>query len=311
MRDVTTVRAALAEARALLGRAGVGSAGLDARLLLADAAGLDAASLIARDGEELPPLAGRLFRAHMSRRLAGEPVARIVGTKEFWGLPFALNDAVLVPRPDTETLVEVVLAACRQQFGNRIRICDLGTGSGAILIALLRELPDASGVAVDISPAALGMARANAERLGVLSRMSLREGDFGADGFENGPEGPFDVVVSNPPYIRTAAIDGLAPEVRDYDPRLALDGGPDGLSAYRAILRSAPFILKQGGLLAFEVGNDQGGDVGSLCREAGLRNVAVQRDLSGADRVVAGTWGSSETARELSKKALGEVEITG
>jgi release factor glutamine methyltransferase len=141
--------------------------------------------------------------------------------------------------------------------------------------------------------------------------MRFRESDFGAADFGHGPEERFDVVVSNPPYIRSAVIDGLAPEVRDYDPRLALDGGEDGLSAYRAILRSAPLILKQGGLLAFEVGYDQSGDVAALCRTAGLRDVAVHRDLSGADRVVTGAWASSETTRERSKKALGEVEITG
>lgn len=283
---MATIRAALAEARAQLARAGSSSAGLDARLLLADAAGFDTAALIARDGEELPPLAAAAFGAHMTRRLAGEPVARIVGTKEFWGLPFQLSDAVLVPRPDTEVLVAAVLGRCRQRFGNQIRICDLGTGSGAILIALLRELPEATGVAVDRSSAAIAVARRNAEMLGVAARTSFCEGDFGAAGFGGATEEVFDVVVSNPPYIPSAVIDGLAPEVRDYDPRLALDGGPDGLSAYRAILSRVPFILKQGGLLAFEVGHDQGGAVAALCRGAGLRDVAVERDLSGCDRVV-------------------------
>ena len=304
---MTTIRAVLAEARAQLGRAGLSSAGLDARLLLADAAGLDTATLIARDGEELPPLALAAFGAHITRRLAGEPVARIVGTKEFWGLPFQLSEAVLVPRPDTEILVAAVLAQCKQQFGNQIRICDLGTGSGAILIALLRELPDATGIAVDISTAALAVARGNAEKLGVAGRMSFHECDFGAESFGDAMEEGFDVVVSNPPYIPSAVIHRLAPEVRDYDPRLALDGGPDGLSAYRAILRRSPFILKQGGLLAFEVGHDQGGAVAALCRRAGLRGVAIERDLSGCDRVVLAARASFQSRHGTLKKALGEV----
>lgn len=303
---MATFRAALAEARALLARAGIASAGVDSRLLMADAAGLDTASLMARDSHELPPIAEASFRAHMTRRLAGEPVARILGSKEFWGMPFALSEAVLVPRPDTETLVEAVLAACRQRFGNQIRLCDLGTGSGAILIALLRELPDATGVAVDISSAALAVARANAERLGVLGRISFQEGDFG-----DVPDERFDVVVSNPPYVQSAVIDGLAAEVRDFDPRLSLDGGPDGLAAYRAILGRAPFILKQGGLLGLEVGHDQGSAVSALCRDAGLRNVAVERDLSGVGRVVLGIWASSERTHGHAKKALGKVDITG
>ena len=303
---MTTFRAALAEARAMLGRAGVERPALDARLLRADAAGIDTATLIARDHDSLPALAEAAFRTHLTRRLAGEPVARIVGTKEFWGLPFRLSEAVLVPRPDTETLVEAVLAACRQRFGNQITICDLGTGSGAILIALLRELPDATGIAVDVSDAALEVARMNAEDLGVASRISFCCGDFGS-----GPEGPFDVVVSNPPYIRSDAIDGLAPEVRDYDPRLALDGGPDGLAAYRAILARAPMIIRQSGLLALEVGHGQGDAVAALCRDAGLRDAAVARDLSGSDRVVLATWASPASSGTKSKKALGKVEITG
>lgn len=290
MREVATFGAALAEARAQLGRAGVSSAGLDARLLLADAAGLDSAALIARHGDELPPLAEGALRAHVTRRLAGEPVARILGTKEFWGLPFAVNDAVLVPRPDTETLVECVLAACRKRFGNQIRICDLGTGSGAILVALMLELPAATGVAVDISRAALDVARGNAEKLGVSARVNFYEGNFAADDLMIGPDGRFDVVVSNPPYIPSGTIERLAREVRDYDPRLALDGGPDGLAAYRAILARAPSIIKQGGLLAFEVGHDQGHAVAALCRDAGLGDLAIARDLSGAERVITGTW---------------------
>lgn len=284
---MTTFRAALAEARAMLGRAGVPNAGLDARLLMSDAAGIATAALIAREGEELPDLAEAAFQSHLNRRLAGAPVARILGEKEFWGLPFRVSEATLVPRPETEILVEIVLGYARSRTNAAIGICDLGTGTGAILVALLSELPWARGAAVDISQAALEIARNNAERLGVLTRISFHHADFG-----NAPDGPFDVVVSNPPYVRSGAIAGLQPEVREHDPRVALDGGPDGLGAYRSILARAPSILKEDGLLALEVGHDQGAAVAALCRAVGFGGVAVSPDLAGTDRMVSGRWGT-------------------
>lgn len=303
---MTTYGAALARARAALKAAGSASAALDARLLMADAAGLDIAALIARADDELPALAEALFAAHLRRRLDGEPVARILGEKEFWGLPFRLNAATLVPRPETETLVEAVIAEARRRFPPGISICDLGTGSGAILIALLTELPEARGIGTDLSENALGAARQNAERLGVAERIRFQRADFAT-----APDRRFDVVVSNPPYVPSAAIAGLDREVRDHDPRPALDGGPDGLAAYRTILARADRLLAEGGLLAFEVGHDQGDAVAALCAAAGFSGVAVHKDLGGIGRVVAASWLVSGNRRSVAKISLGKVGVSG
>ncbi len=303
---MTSYGAALATARAALKAAGVASAALDARLLMADAAGLDMAALIARAGERLPALAEAAFAAHLRRRLDGEPVAHILGEKEFWGLPFQVNAATLVPRPETETLVEAVIAEARRRFPPRITICDLGTGSGAILIALLTELPEARGIGSDLSENALGAARQNADRLGVAGRIRFEQADFAT-----APDGPFDVVVSNPPYVPSAAIFGLDREVRDHDPRPALDGGPDGLAAYRTILARADRLLAEGGLLAFEVGHDQSDAVVALCAAAGFSGVAVHKDLAGIGRVVAASWSVSAIRRRAAKISLGKLGVSG
>lgn len=297
---MTTFRTALAAGRKALEGRGVEGAALDARLLLSAAAGLDMSALIARDGEVLPGLAEAAYNSHLRRRLQGEPVARILGEKEFWGLPFQVSEAVLVPRPDTETLVEAVLAeAKRRDLPPRLAICDLGTGSGAIIVALMREFSEARGVATDISAAALGMARRNAEGLGVAGRISFVE-----SGFADGAAQKFDVVVSNPPYIASGDIADLQPEVRDYDPRLALDGGPDGLAAYRAILSKAQELLGDGGFLALEIGAGRSGVVGDLCREAGFQNITSKRDLAGIERVVIVARQAAAGAFPASKKHL-------
>lgn len=278
---MTTYGEALAAARAALRQAGAPSAALDARLLLGAATGVDTAALIARSRESVPPLAQAAFDAHLLRRLAGEPVARILGEKEFWGLRFGLDRATLEPRPDTEILVEAVLGEARRRFPPDLRICDLGTGSGAIIVALLAELPDAQGTATDISAAALAMARRNAERHGVAERLRLELADFA-----RGPDGSFDVVVSNPPYVASGEVDRLDREVRDFDPRAALDGGPDGFSAYRAIVARLPALLAKGGFLAVETGHEQSAAVAALCRAAGLEGVAIVPDLAGVGRAV-------------------------
>ena len=280
---MTTFRAALMAARRTLESAGIEKAAFDARLLLADAAGLDMAALIGRDREELPDLAEARLHTHLKRRSQGEPVARILGQREFWGLPLLVNAATLVPRPETETLVEAVLAevCARKDAAVAVHICDLGAGSGAILLALLSELPEARGTATDISAEALEIARRNAERLGLAARISFYEGDFA-----EGPGGPFDVVVSNPPYIQSAAIEALAPDVRDYDPPAALDGGEDGLACYRAILARSDALVGGDGFLALEVGHDQGETVAAMCRAQGFRAVAIRPDLAGIGRVV-------------------------
>jgi release factor glutamine methyltransferase len=303
---VTTYGEALAAGRAALAEAGVASAALDARLLMGHAAGLDAAALISRDREAVPALAEAAFRSHLKRRMAGEPVDRILGEKEFWGLRFELSPATLAPRPETETLVAAVLARARRLPAD-LRVCDLGTGSGAIVVALLTELPKSRGVATDISAEALRIARRNAERHGVADRIR-----FEAIGFADGPVGPFDVVVSNPPYMRRAELDVLDREVRDFDPRAALDGGADGLDAYRAILSRAPALLAAGGLLALEVGYDQAEAVGRLCRAHGTADISFEHDLAGRARVVMTTMpAASETRHRASKKALGKLGVSG
>jgi release factor glutamine methyltransferase len=297
---LTTYGAALACAREMLGRAGIDSAALDSRLLLAAASGLETAALIAREREELPDLARALFDDHIGRRRQGEPVARILGEKEFRGLSFALGAATLVPRPETETLVEAVLAAA-PRLPVAPTICDLGTGSGAILVALLAEFPDSTGVGIDVSPQALEIARLNAERAGVGGRIGFLQGDF-----RDTPSEAFDVMVSNPPYIRSGAIGALQPEVRNYDPLVALDGGPDGLAAYRMILGRIGVSLRPGGFAAFEVGHDQAESVAGLCSDAGLKDVRFVKDIAGASRVVTAAMPLFVPVTGA-KKALGKV----
>jgi release factor glutamine methyltransferase len=208
-------------------------------------------------------------------------VAGILGTKEFHGLSFALNEATLVPRPETEILVDAALDMAGTRAGRAFRICDLGTGSGAILIALLSELDHATGVGVDISGPALDMALANARRHGVADRTRFIHGDFSMP-----LDGRFDMVVANPPYIAHSDLARLQPDVRDYDPALALDGGPDGLAAFRIIAARLPALLKPGGTALVEVGAGQGDSVAALITGQGLEIRAIRPDLAGIGRVV-------------------------
>jgi release factor glutamine methyltransferase len=261
---------------------GIDSAELDARLLTGGAFGLDLTGLIAATTRIVTPDEAAHLENFLQRRLAGEPVARILGVKEFWGLTLNLSAATLVPRPDTETVVELALEVCRRQ--ERRRIADIGTGSGAILLALLSELPDATGVGTDISLEALRMARDNAARLGLTQRAA-----FVACNYTAALSGPFDLIVSNPPYIRSADIAGLDREVREYDPPRALDGGPDGLAAYRAIAPDAARLLAPGGTLIVEAGYGQSGPIAELMSATGLTpDVPPKADLAGIPRAVAG-----------------------
>jgi release factor glutamine methyltransferase len=253
---------------------------LDARLLVGHALGLDHAALVAQSARRLSPAEAAALEASVARRLAHEPVARILGTWEFWSLPLRVTPDVLVPRPETETVVEAVLGVVERS--RPLLLADLGVGSGAILLALLSELPAAFGIGTDRDPAALGVARDNAQRLGLADRAGFVACDFGA-----AIAGACDVVVSNPPYIPTPDIAALAADVRDYDPRAALDGGPDGLSAYRAIAADAARLLAPGGWLAVEIGVDQDAAVSELLATRGLAIVgAPRRDLAGCPRVV-------------------------
>jgi release factor glutamine methyltransferase len=274
----TTVEQARRRLAASFRNAGLDTPDLDARVLVGHALGLDHAALVAAAARPLGDKAAEIA-ALEQRRLAGEPVARIVGAREFWGLPLAVTPAVLVPRPETETVVELALSLVddRKRF---LRIADLGTGTGAILLALLSELPNATGIGTDLSSDALDVARRNAATLGLGARAQFLVSDFAA-----GLTGRFDLVVSNPPYVATSDIATLAREVRDHDPRLALDGGADGLAAYRAIAADAPRLI--GGHLVVEIGAGQQPDVEFLLAEKGLAIAAVRHDLYGIARAVA------------------------
>jgi release factor glutamine methyltransferase len=263
----------------------IDSAELDARMLVGAALGLDLTGIITAASRLLTPDQSAMIEDFAHRRLAGEPVARILGTKEFWGLPLRLSPATLVPRPDTETVVELALEMLHAADpGHPPRIADIGTGSGAILLALLSELPGAYGVGTDISEAALQTAHDNAGRLGLAGRAG-----FVACDYATALSGPFELIVSNPPYIRSAELNGLAVEVRDHDPRRALDGGTDGLDAYRALVPMAAGLLGPGGALVVEAGHDQSGDIEGLMTAAGLtRERPPKADLAGIRRAVAG-----------------------
>ncbi len=278
-----TRRAALARCTALLRDAGLFEPEADARVLLEDAAGVSRLALLAEGDAPLGDAGAARLTATLARRLAREPVFRILGRRAFWTLDLLVTPDVLDPRPDTETVVTAALDAFRARAREPLRVLDLGTGTGAILLALLGEWPRATGIGLDRSAPACAVARRNADLHGLGARAAVVEGDFAAP-----PDGPFDLVASNPPYVESAAIATLDPEVRDHDPRAALDGGPDGLGAYRAIAPTLPRLLGPGGVAVFEVGAGQAAAVATLLRRAGLADVAARRDLGGHERVILG-----------------------
>lgn len=264
---------------ARLRAAGLPSPDLDARLLVAHALGVAPTELMG--GDAVAQEAAECAESLLARRLAGEPVARILGEKEFWSLPFSLSPHTLVPRPDTETLVEEALSRISDRQAP-LRVLDLGTGSGAILAALLTELPQARGVGVDRAVGAAAAARDNLHRLGLAGRSIILAGDWA-----EALAGPFDLVVSNPPYIPSADIAALDIEVRAHDPLAALDGGADGLDAYAAIARALPSLLVPGGVCVLELGIGQEEDVARLLRVAGLVPAPARHDLGGIPRALA------------------------
>jgi release factor glutamine methyltransferase len=264
----------------------IDSAELDARILVGAVLSLDLTGMIAAAERRITTAEAARLEDATRRRVAGEPVARIVGSREFWGLTLRLPAATLVPRPDTETVVELALEMLRPPADpeRRLRIADIGTGSGAILLALLSELPDAYGVGTDINVAALQTASGNAVQLEMASRAAFVACDYAA-----ALSGAFDLIVSNPPYIRSADIPGLSIEVRDYDPLDALDGGTDGLDAYRALIPQAARLLAPGGALVVEAGHGQSGEIQGLIDAAGLTcEQPPKADLAGVRRAVAG-----------------------
>ena len=262
---------ALAEITARLKAAGIEEPRREARLILAAALGTSAAGLMARD--RVDP---RAYEPLVARRAAREPMAYITGRKEFWGLEFAVSPATLIPRPDTETLVEAVLESGPQPRN----VLDLGTGTGCLLLAVLHEMPQAFGVGVDINPQAAALARRNAESLGLAGRAAFLAGSW-ADPLSQ----KFDLVLSNPPYIEQGDLSRLMPDVRQYEPAQALDGGPDGLAAYRAIINALPRILAPDGLAVLELGAGQAISVAALAAGAGFSS-AFRRDLAGIERAL-------------------------
>lgn len=265
--------------------AGIDTPELDARILVAEALGISRTALMAAPERELSPAEVASIADYEARRRQREPVSRILGRRAFRALSLEIGATTLDPRPDTEAIVDAVVTLAKETATPNLRVLDLGTGSGAILVAALMELPDATGVGTDIDAATLQIARRNAEQAGVLQRAVFQQADW-----LTGVSGKFDIVVSNPPYIPSADISALEPEVSRFDPRRALDGGPDGLAAYRAILADAAGALKPGGWIVFEVGNGQSAEVMALCRHNGFgdaENHRIWADLGGRARCVA------------------------
>jgi release factor glutamine methyltransferase len=291
----TTEARTVAAARRLLAEtfraAGIETPELDARILIAHALASDHAGLAAAGSHRLDAGEWNAIAGFVERRLRREPVARIVGFKEFWSLRLQVDSTTLVPRPETETVVEAALREIETSGGRAraLRIADLGTGSGAILLALLSELPNAFGVGTDTSLGALRLAQRNAQHLR-LGQSAFVACDLGA-----ALAGPFDLVVANPPYIASGEIATLAPDVRDYDPRAALDGGHDGLDCYRAIAATIPPLLKPAGVLVVELGAGQAAAVGALFSQVGLACAPPRTDLSGMPRALVARRGDYGT----------------
>ncbi|MDK1388521.1 peptide chain release factor N(5)-glutamine methyltransferase [Sinorhizobium sp. 8-89] len=273
----------LAESRDRLKAAGIETAAVDARHLISGLLGLSLAAMMARGGEAVDDAVAARIRAAVERRAAREPVYRILGEREFYGLTLKLSKDTLEPRPDTETLVDCMIPHVRRIVANKgtCRIIDLGIGTGAICLALLDEVLEARGLGTDISEDALATARENAERNGLAGRFqTLRSNWFEEVG------GRFDVIVSNPPYIQSKVVEELEPEVKFHDPAAALDGGDDGLNAYRAIALHADRHLEADGVIGLEIGFDQKQAVMALFAAQGFRLHDSAKDLGGNDRAL-------------------------
>ena len=261
--------------------AGIENPRREARLSLCAASGVSQVALITAPREPLGSAAWKV-REVAERRATGEPLSRIFRKREFWGLSFAITPHVLDPRPETETIVEAALSILRDRREDQLHVLDLGVGSGALLCALLTEFGAARGVGVDISVDAADVAQGNLDACGLCERAEIRIGDW-----TSGLEGQFDLIVSNPPYIPTADLAGLPPEVRNFDPWLALDGGFDGLAAYRRIMPRSRSLLAPGGWLLAEFGANQAAGVNAIANQCGFTDVTTYQDLAGADRIVA------------------------
>ena len=269
--------------------AGIDQPSIDARLMLEVAAGVTRTEIVTDPYRELTAEQAAMLDDFLSRRARREPVSHIIGRKGFWKILLQVNKNVLTPRPETEVIVDEVLKAFPENMA--FSMLDLGVGSGTILLAVLAERPAAKGLGVDASSEALAVARDNAANLDLNNRAALLHGDWTAGLSDES----FDVVVSNPPYIPSAVIETLEPEVRDHEPRLALDGGADGLDAYRLLAPEILRVLKPGGMFAVEIGYDQSKAVEALFTAAGAKQVRTIKDLSTHDRVVTGVKNPLET----------------
>ena len=288
-----TIHEALRRAAARIFEAGSDEATLEAEILLMHATGLERAGLYARLEDDLTQEQSEAFESYVHRRLSHEPVPYITGHKEFFGLDFEVTPAALIPRPETETLVELVLAFIRDRFvGSPVTVADIGTGSGIIAVSLAYECPNATTTATDTEPEALTLARRNAERHGVADRVTFVHTDLfpahhGVSKGERPDGGMFDVIAANLPYVTTADWEALPPEIREHEPRSALDGGPDGLRVVGRLLAAAPAHLRPGGALFEEIGDQHGAKASGMARQhfPGAE-VRVECDLAGRDRIL-------------------------
>ncbi len=275
-----TIRSALEGAARALGEAGLSSARREAQVLLGHVLGGGREAIFSHPGRALTAAQRDALDALVARRGAREPAAYILGAREFWSLDFLVTRDTLIPRPDSETVVEAALAAVAGR-ASAPRLLDLGTGAGCLLLALLSELPEARGVGVDISPGALEVARANAGRLGLGGRARFVCGDWG-----RALAGRFDLIVANPPYVEESEIDGLAPEVAGFEPRIALDGAGGGLAAFRELAPDVARLLAPDGVAAIEVGAGQAEAVAAILAGHGLIEAARRRDIAGIERCI-------------------------
>lgn len=273
------------------------TAALDAKLLLAHALGVDAGELILHESDAVSEAAKEAATAMIERRLRGEPVARIVGQKEFWSLPFRVSPHTLIPRPDTETLIATAIEVFAARRNEPLRLVDFGTGSGCILLAALSEFANATGLGIDRDAEAVAVAADNARQLGLAERARFAVGNW-----TEGIEGPFDVILANPPYVEDEALPDLAIEVIGYEPRLALSGGADGLDGYRAIIPELPRLLAPSGIAIVEFGPRQAAAIGALAASAGMTS-EIRRDLAGRERAALLTI-TAESSAAAAKNGL-------
>ncbi len=298
-----TLAELLDDAVAVLGAAGFDAPAFEARALLTGVLGLSREEMLAHPGCAIDAAARARFADALGRRAGREPLARITGQREFWSLPIGLCPDTLIPRPDSETVVEAALALVADRDVEH-SILDLGTGSGCLLLALLWELPRARGLGIDRAPGALAMARDSARRLELEARAEFRVGDW-----THGLAGRFDIIVSNPPYVAEAEWAALPPEVRDFEPELALNGGPDGLAAYRALVPEIARLLAADGFAVVELGAGQHDDVAEICRNSGLFTGPVRRDLGGHPRALPLARRPVGLEKSKAKKKVGKKAI--